>query len=507
MKTEGKAIRRAMLLFFLTGVLAAGAPEVVSATAGRPGSRGTEPESSTAAEPESGENRLPSGPWDDIWGDEEESESDPEGGNPWEEFPGESEADPGESTDEESTQENRESVPGGTAESGSGAGESGASDPSGSGESGVSGESVPGESASGEAEEAPAQEEEGGSILPILLGLAAAVVILGAAAILILQRRKRGKEAYQPAGERREGGPGMQNGYPEGGAGGPVGTGVPAPGMAAAGPPAPGMMPAGAPVPYPVMIGNLHHIGARESQQDSFGVSDFTDAALYQHKGLLAVVADGMGGLSDGATISGMITSSLLQNFASTGLSQDPALELLSMVSQANREVNQYLAGNTGKSGSTVVAVWIRGSQLYFISVGDSRIYLLRNGALTQLNREHTYGAELDELAAMGKISLEEARSDGQRHALTSFIGMGELEHIDRSMHPLHLSPGDKVLLMSDGVFGTVPDEEIARLAGPADALTAAQNLENAVLAAQKPGQDNFTAIVVEYFGENGGVR
>ena len=81
------------------------------------------------------------------------------------------------------------------------------------------------------------------------------------------------------------------------------------------------------------------------------------------------------------------------------------------------------------------------------------------------------------------------------------------LEHIDRSMHPLHLSPGDKVLLMSDGVFGTVPDEEIARLAGPADALTAAQNLENAVLAAQKPGQDNFTAIVVEYFGENGGVR
>ena len=104
----------------------------------------------------------------------------------------------------------------------------------------------------------------------------------------------------------------------------------------------------------------------------------------------------------------------------------------------------------------------------------------------------------------MGKISLEEARNDSQRHALTSFIGMGEVERIDRSMHPLHLSPGDKVLLMSDGVFGTVPDEEMARLAGPVDAVAAARNLENAVLAAQKPGQDNFTAIILEYLGENG---
>lgn len=358
--------------------------------------------------------------------------------------------------------------------------ETAASDPSVS-ESGEPASSEPG-AGEGEAKAA-------GSILPIVLGILV-VAAVAAAAVWIFLRKKNGGGSYQPAGEPLEGSGGMRQQM----SGGPGAAGDAAPGSFQS-------------APYPVMIGNAHHIGGRESQQDSFGISDITDRMLCQRKGILAVVADGMGGLSDGAAISGMITSCMLQDFASGAPVSDPALELLSMVSRANGQVNRYLAETEGQSGSTVVAVWIQGPRLYFISVGDSRIYLLRGGALTQLNREHTYGAELDELAALGKISLEEARENDQRHALTSYIGMGEVEHIDRSMHPLHLEPGDKVLLMSDGVFGTVPDPEIARLAGPADAFTAARNLEQAVLAAGKPGQDNFTAVVLEYMGEAGGAR
>lgn len=252
---------------------------------------------------------------------------------------------------------------------------------------------------------------------------------------------------------------------------------------------------------FAVRIGNAHHIGARQNQQDSFSISDVTDDKLCRERGIFAVVADGMGGLSNGAQISATVTSSMQSSFL-TGGPAEPSMKLLEMLHYANRQVNDYLRWNPGtQSGSTVVAVLIKGASMHFISVGDSRIYLCRGKTLTQLNREHTYASDLDEKAAKGEISLEEAMSDPQRKALTSYIGMGELAKIDRSVHPFQLVPGDRILLMSDGVFGTLTAKEIWE-AVQTDAYHGAERIEQLVLAKNKASQDNFTAVVIECVGD-----
>lgn len=243
-------------------------------------------------------------------------------------------------------------------------------------------------------------------------------------------------------------------------------------------------------------IGNLHNIGKRDSQQDAFGISDLSDAALTARKGVLAVVADGIGGLTGGAKISSIVTSHFLQGFPALPEELEPCEQLLRLTLGANDLALLHAQGEM--SGSTVVAVLLRGQQLHFVSVGDSRIYLLHGGALVQLTREHTLASQLDEDAARGLISVQEARSDRQRGSLTSYIGMENLTLIDRSLKPIQLSPGDKILLMTDGVFGTLSEDELLGLVTGAEPFAASQALEQAVLDKAKPNQDNFTAIILE---------
>ncbi len=246
-----------------------------------------------------------------------------------------------------------------------------------------------------------------------------------------------------------------------------------------------------------VTIGNVHNIGKRESQQDSFGISDLSNKKLCKENGIFAVVADGMGGLSGGAQISAIVTSRMLSYFAGSKEKESPKL-LLNMLFDASLEVRNYLMSQGNQhSGSTVVSVLIRENELYFLTVGDSRIYLHRGGELLLLNREHIYGSELDEKAAKGEITVDEARNDPQRSALTSYIGMEHIALIDRNLHPVTLMKGDRILLMSDGIFGTLTGDEIGAVA-KYHAYDAAISMEKAVLKKEKSNQDNFTSIIIE---------
>ena len=114
-----------------------------------------------------------------------------------------------------------------------------------------------------------------------------------------------------------------------------------------------------------------------------------------------------------------------------------------------------------------------------------------------QLNREHTYGALLDEQVIRGQIDARDAREDYQRKALTSYIGMGQLKQIDRNLSPVPVGASDTILLMSDGVFGTLDDEEICRAMEADSAAEAAGLLGEAVSGKQKKNQDNYTAVIL----------
>jgi len=250
--------------------------------------------------------------------------------------------------------------------------------------------------------------------------------------------------------------------------------------------------------PPPVLIGNAHHIGARDSQQDSFCISDVFNEALVKSKGVLGVVADGMGGLADGAEISAIVTRTMLEMFNDTPASGNPEADLLDMVYSANDNVVSFVSAQKESGGSTVIAANIIDDKLYWIAVGDSHIYLVRNGALMQINRDHTYAEELDEKAAAGEITWDEALGHPKRGALTSYLGTRKPEQIDRNVRPTQLQSGDKIVLMSDGVFGTLSDEEIleAMVFVPQES---ASLLMEKTLAQQSPHQDNLTVLIFEY--------
>lgn len=244
-----------------------------------------------------------------------------------------------------------------------------------------------------------------------------------------------------------------------------------------------------------ISLGKIHDIGRRDYQQDSFG-----QTAVLRNTGILAVLADGMGGLSGGERVSQKIVMEAL-TFGSTLQANQVPTALPGMVAGINRAVNQML-GPKGlyTSGSTVVSALITGNALRWISVGDSRIYLYRDGQLSQLSRDHDLLQDWMPDILEGKRSMAEALRDPNGRKLTSFIGMGELRHVDYNRTPIPLLPGDRVLLMSDGVYGTVSDAEMAAILRDCGSVQlAASHIGQRIMGAALPYQDNYTLIVLGY--------
>jgi protein phosphatase len=131
------------------------------------------------------------------------------------------------------------------------------------------------------------------------------------------------------------------------------------------------------------------------------------------------------------------------------------------------------------------------------VSVGDSPLFLVRKGEIVLLNEDHSLAPELDKLAAAGKMSWREARSDPRRHFLRSALTGGEIELVDRSHRPLALQPDDIVILASDGIQA-LSHADIARLAdGAPSPAPLADALLAAVTAVGDPHQDNTTVVVI----------
>jgi protein phosphatase len=151
-----------------------------------------------------------------------------------------------------------------------------------------------------------------------------------------------------------------------------------------------------------------------------------------------------------------------------------------------------------GEAGTTLAAAVVHENSLYWISVGDSRIYLYRGGALTQLTVDHDYARHLARKVVEGEMSEMSAERHPERHAITSFLGLDTLEEIDQSLKAFPLHPGDRILICTDGLYGVLADSEIARILGE-HATGAAQALVDAVLSEGYGNQDNVTVALLDY--------
>lgn len=244
-----------------------------------------------------------------------------------------------------------------------------------------------------------------------------------------------------------------------------------------------------------VLIGKVHGIGGRSKQQDSFGISDLKEEAI-RERGILAVLADGMGGLADGERAS-MATVISCLNYFETHEGELDEQTMVSMAENANIEVKEVLGSSSGSSGSTLAAAHVKENELRWLSIGDSRIFLYRDGELTQISKDHNYAADLQAKVEAGDITLEEALCDPQKNALTSYIGIDILEKIDYSMEPLVLFEGDRIILMSDGVYNTLTEDEI--IESMQFPLTRSMmHLGRLVEGKREKNQDNYTAIIME---------
>lgn len=239
-----------------------------------------------------------------------------------------------------------------------------------------------------------------------------------------------------------------------------------------------------------IKLGQLQNIGARPYQEDSSGVINLVN-------GVFAVVADGMGGLSDGDKVSQTIVYSMLEMASALGPNQmDGVLE--KMLASANDAVNRMMSENgIRQGGSTLMAVLVRDNRFHWISVGDSHIYLYRAGELVQLNQEHNRGQELLRRAIGGQLSFDEVRADPKKSGLTSYLGMGSLKYVEKSLRSIALECGDRILLTTDGVFNALSDQEICNiLKGTPDVVKAARLMESGVIKKAFAHQDNFTAVI-----------
>lgn len=248
--------------------------------------------------------------------------------------------------------------------------------------------------------------------------------------------------------------------------------------------------------PVVAQVGNLHNIGQRAYQQDAFGVSPLLDEKMrFQSRGVLAVLADGMGGMTNSGELSQAAVLAALRSFpqapGGTG-------ETLANIAHSVLDMVQKRFTGSG-SGSTLVLANIRDGKLDFLTIGDSRIALLRDGALLTLNREHNYAAMLRHQAALGLIPWREVAENPRCRALTSYLGLADDPAMDFPAEAIPLNSGDVIVLMSDGVFGTLDDETLTRvLVRSQNVVEAAHKLEDAVLMEKKANQDNFTAVIIE---------
>lgn len=204
----------------------------------------------------------------------------------------------------------------------------------------------------------------------------------------------------------------------------------------------------------------LSVIGDRTDQQDSFGYK------LKHDEGLI-VLCDGMGGYEGGKLASDLAVDCFLKGY-SANMALDNKTDLL--IDTAKKADSKITAlkdsnGKALKAGSTLVSIIIKKNQLIWCSVGDSRAYLMRDNEFVQLTQDHNYFTVLKEKKNAGLITEQEYSKEAKRgEALISFLGIGNLELIDHSAEPFALKKDDKIIIMSDGLYKTVAEEEIQRI-------------------------------------------
>ncbi len=239
--------------------------------------------------------------------------------------------------------------------------------------------------------------------------------------------------------------------------------------------------------------------GARTHQEDSYRI--MTDLPIGEgRRGHLYVLCDGMGGHAGGGVASKLICERFSAGFQSAV--GEPKERFVQGVQEANqalaREIQQR--PDLKSMGSTLLAVWLEGNLIWWISIGDSPLWLLRDGQLKRLNEDHSMTPVLRKMVDIGQMTQAAADTDGKRHILRSAINGADIRLMDIADQPVELFSGDQLVLASDGMETLAPEDIGSTLITTASS-SCQQSLNELMQQIQGrhfPEQDNASAILIK---------
>ena len=231
----------------------------------------------------------------------------------------------------------------------------------------------------------------------------------------------------------------------------------------------------------------------REINEDSYNI-----IAAFPGIPATYIIADGMGGHN-----SGEVASKIAVDFASNYIMQNPRAfsgeegtveTLRDMMKKANADIyakSSEHGANFGM-GTTMITVVVCGKKLCIGHVGDSRVYIIRDGRIQQITTDHSY---IEELIKKGTLTREEAGSHPQKNVITRALGCSEDVEIDT--HVLDIHPADCFVLCTDGLTNMLEEDEIRGVVeGSLNPEAACEELIRK--ANEKGGEDNITVIVIK---------
>ena len=230
-----------------------------------------------------------------------------------------------------------------------------------------------------------------------------------------------------------------------------------------------------------IEFGHLTHVGLRRVLNEDTYYGD-SELGLW-------LVADGMGGHEYGEVASALARETIVREVRDgTPLAQAIRIADEEII-RASRKRNEALP-----MGTTVVAARVVGNRFEVAWVGDSRVYMWRDGQLAQLSQDHSY---VQELIAQGAITTEQARNHPHRNVVTQALGVTDPESLKVETISGELRPGFQILLCSDGLTEEVDDAAIAAALAQTE-MSAQECVDSLVSAAlDGGGSDNVTVVLL----------
>lgn len=237
-----------------------------------------------------------------------------------------------------------------------------------------------------------------------------------------------------------------------------------------------------------ILQGKIHASLKTGGQADSLG----TIAAL-DGRAAFAVVADGTGQLNNGMPMSEQVVMQAV-NFAAE-LASDESEEALKRMC---RQINELVVSLRREGCCCASAVLAQADRFQWVSVGDCRIYLFREGFLNQVTRDHDGLWEQMPNVLAGEMTIAQARQRADSARLVSYFGMENLRLLDGSLEDILLYPGDRILLMTNGVYKRISEAELTEiLKTVTDPQAAADEVEQRLLDSEGAGQKDYSLVIL----------